>query len=225
MRGHDANEAPSPPQLAAYFDGELDPVVRARVAAWLTDHPDVAADLEAQRSAREAAQAAPPPEPCEAAWSAVLDRIDERTQIIRAKQRRDRLRFWRRRAFWLRAGAGTGVAAAVLIALLLRQPLKDAKAPNTQVQPPAPPMVVAHVLPVADDEEVEIISMDAADAPAVVVGRLPMPKKFELAATGEVVVHEVVGPNGTKGMIPNKVNMDDSPGVPMLDATLAVVHK
>ena len=40
-----------------------------------------------RRSVPQACQSATPPEPTEAAWSSVLKRIDERTQIIKAKNR------------------------------------------------------------------------------------------------------------------------------------------
>ncbi|MFK5004592.1 hypothetical protein, partial [Klebsiella pneumoniae] len=82
MRENKPN-APSPQELAAYYDGELEPAARARVAAWLAEHPEMSADLEAQHALPQAA----PPEPSEAAWSSVLERIDERTKTIKARQR------------------------------------------------------------------------------------------------------------------------------------------
>jgi anti-sigma factor RsiW len=36
-----------PARLMAYADGELEPGERARVAAWLADHPEAAAELDA----------------------------------------------------------------------------------------------------------------------------------------------------------------------------------
>ena len=47
-RANDA-DAPSPEQLAAYLDGELDPVTRARVAGWLSRNGGATAELEALR--------------------------------------------------------------------------------------------------------------------------------------------------------------------------------
>src|SRR5205823_2431220 len=51
MRHHNdvGGEVPSPGQLAAYVDGELDAAACRRVEAWLAAHPEAAAEIEAQR--------------------------------------------------------------------------------------------------------------------------------------------------------------------------------
>jgi len=213
MRGNDANDAPSPEELAAFLDDELDAAARARVAAWLADHPRAAARLEAQRAIRRALQSATPPAPSAAAWDSVLARIDERTQVIRSRQRQHVHTARRRRFLWV--GAAGAVAAALLVTLLLNRPTPA---------PVGPAPAAARVLPVVADDEVEILSMDAGDAGALVVGRSPLPKRFDLAATGEVTVQRVIGLDGAVGMKPNKINMDDSDGVPMLVTPLALAQ-
>ncbi len=40
---------PSPEQLTAFLDGELDVAGRARVEAWLADRPAAAAEIDGQR--------------------------------------------------------------------------------------------------------------------------------------------------------------------------------
>ena len=41
--------APTPADLAAYVDEELEPAQRQLVEVWLRAHPEVAAELEGQR--------------------------------------------------------------------------------------------------------------------------------------------------------------------------------
>jgi anti-sigma factor RsiW len=64
-----------PEYLAGYVDGELDATARREVDAWLSGHPDAAADVEAQRRLaalwRESSSALPPA----AKWERVLARI------------------------------------------------------------------------------------------------------------------------------------------------------
>lgn len=205
MRRNDPNEAPSPDQLAAYFDGALGPAARARVAEWLAAHPKAAADLEAQRMVPPEF-ASPPPEPSEAAWSSVLERIDERTQVIKARQRRERLGRFRGRLYAARYWLGAGAAAAVVAALLLYRPAGGPPAP----EPHRPQVVKA--LPVASDDDVQVISMEAGDARTLVVGQSPLPRHFALAQPGDV--WDVVIEPDADGVKPR--NMNDGAGGPMI---------
>ena len=52
MRHHNdvGGAVPSPGQLAAYVDGELDAAACRQVEAWLATHPEAAAEIEAQRA-------------------------------------------------------------------------------------------------------------------------------------------------------------------------------
>jgi len=216
MRGHDNADVPSPQQLAAYADGELDPATRARIADWLARNADEAADVERQRLADRLCRAVSPPEPSQPAWDAVLQRIDKETQIIRAAQRpagidAPRRRLLRSPTLWM----GMATAAALLLALLFR-PAADPRQPN-----PAPVLVKA--FPAASDGDVEIISLDAGDARTLVVGEPPFAGLVVLAGPGEVFL-EKIEPDESDGMMPQKINMNDGSGTPMIVAPLALAR-
>src|SRR3954463_1573502 len=73
---NDPDRGATPEQVAAFVDGELDPGNSARVEAWLTDHPEMAAEAEAwRRLARVWAETAPP-DPGPAAWATTRARIE-----------------------------------------------------------------------------------------------------------------------------------------------------
>lgn len=211
MRVNDERDAPSPQQLAAYLDGELDAATHARVADWLARHPAAAAALEAQGAVEQNCRAAPPPPPSEAAWDALLNRIDERTQIIRGRQRRAA------RPAWCSLVLRFAAVAAVLVAVLLG--LRHFPDPAPVPMPAPPPEQVTKRLPVAGDDDVEIVSMDAADMRAVIVGIPPLRGPFVLAGPGDVSVENVE--KDIDGMVP-RMNMDDAPGAPMIVAPLAL---
>src|SRR5436309_2861754 len=70
-----SDRGPSPAQLMAYADGELEPGEREHVVAWLADHPAAAAEVETLRRLERLWQAAAPPEPAPEAWARALARI------------------------------------------------------------------------------------------------------------------------------------------------------
>src|SRR5262249_59243330 len=72
----DNPEIPSPPRRAAYPNGDLDDAARIEVEAWLAEHPEAAAEVEAQHDLTRLWRAALPPEPTEAQWAAALSRIE-----------------------------------------------------------------------------------------------------------------------------------------------------
>jgi hypothetical protein len=219
MKQRKANEAdaPSPEQLAAYVDGELDPATRARVAAWLCAHPDAAADLQSLRQLDSLWQETTPPAPARAQWDAVFNRIAARCPaeepVVASGRAATRHAFgWR----WHLRMAGTA-AAMLFVTLLLYRPT------DPQAQPvPAPLISVVQVLRVAGDEDVEIISMDAVDIGALVVGEPPIRGPFVLAAPGDVVL-ENIAPDPVDGMKPiaGGMNTNTLDG-PMILAPLGV---
>jgi len=71
---HDGS-GPTPAELAAYADGELVGPVRAAVEAWLAEHPETAAEVEAQQRVARPRRRRRRPEPAEAEWAVVLARI------------------------------------------------------------------------------------------------------------------------------------------------------
>jgi anti-sigma factor RsiW len=197
--------APTPEQLAAYMDGELDPASRARVAAWLCAHPAAAAELHSLRQLESLWRETAPPAPPQATWDALLDRVVsaagrrspaeafEAGEPIVASGRavpRSRTGGWR----WQLRMAGTA-AALLLAALWLDRP----STPQA-TQPPAV-VAVAPVLRVAGDDDVEIMSMEADDVGLLVVGEPPMRGPFILVAMGDIVL-ENLAPDPQDGMMP-----------------------
>ena len=106
MRNDRTNPDPSPEQLAAFLDGELDAADRARVETWLTTHPNAAAEIDGQRRVARLWADNPPPEPGPAAWATALAGVRARLPVPRPRRLP--------RTLWLGAGA-----AAVLLAALI----------------------------------------------------------------------------------------------------------
>src|SRR5437764_4714017 len=81
MMGFDDRPPDLPELLAAYADGELDAAGRARVEAWLADHPEARAELEAQRKLsrrnQRLWQASAGPSPGEVGWSRLFARVHQ----------------------------------------------------------------------------------------------------------------------------------------------------
>jgi len=206
---------PSPEQLAAYADGELDAASRARVAAWLAEHGDAAAEVEALRRLDRLWQETPPPEPGDAEWAAALERIASQTQDQRAAAAQPAPH---RRIAGLLAALGLTAAAAVVAAMLWH----PAAPPMNDPQPQPQPRLLVKVLPAVADDDVEIVSIDAADLGCLVVGEPPMRGPMVLVAAGDIVL-ERMEPDPVDGMIPPKASMNmNNPDGPMIMAPLTV---
>ncbi len=114
MRHDSINPDPSPEQLAAFLDGELDPATAARVEAWLADNAAAAEELDGQRRVLRLWRANPPPEPGPAAWTTVLSRVEARLPAARRRPRK-----------WpIALGVAAGAAAAVFAAVFLSRPFQ-----------------------------------------------------------------------------------------------------
>src|SRR5262245_54111645 len=176
MSPHDDTDRPDPQRLAAYADGELPPAQRRAVEAWLARHPEARDEVEAQRRLARLWQDGGPPEPSEAAWSDVLARVEAALPDAAAAGRVPR----RKRSaglVWLAGlSAAAAVAAAVLLAVAWWQP--GEQEPDVAT------------LPVASADDIEIISMDAADIPALVVGEPPVRGPLLLASAADVTVDD-----------------------------------
>lgn len=118
---------------------------------------------------RQFAQALPPREPEESAWNAVLLRIHESVGQKRS-----------RRPLWIILG---GAAAAAILAVLLTRSFWPTTAPAIA---PAPRVVTP--FPVAEVGDVTIISMDARDVAALVVGELPVSGDLQFARPEDIHV-------------------------------------
>jgi hypothetical protein len=189
---------PSPEQLAAYVDGELDSAEAARVEAWLADNPDDAAEVEADRHLLHLWRETQPADPRPEAWARTLDGIAKGAPPHGPggfNGRRWRVGFV----------AALFAAAAVLAGLLLARPWLFPP-------PPAPPgggEERAHKepedegdepYPVVTAGEVNIISMDAGDADAVVLGQ-PLMGEIEFARPADIEVLDVQ-PHEEDGSMP-----------------------
>jgi anti-sigma-K factor RskA len=182
---HDWN--PPPALLAAYIDGELSGAERDRVEAWLRQHPEASAFVEAQEELDSMFQATWAVKPSEVAWTASRMRVQRR--IAREKRRRQRAAALLQQTPPRRSVLETLVppaAAAAIVALLFAR-FPDQQKPEP-VDVPAP-------FPILAQKEVEINSLDPADSKALVVGRIPPHAPLEPAAPSEVVVHALLPEN------------------------------
>ncbi len=145
---------------------------RDNLDAWMREHPEANDDLADLPRLRELYQSASPPEPEEAAWDSVCSRIYD--SIGRGPSARPR---------WAIA---VGSVAAAILALLLARSLWN----TTTVPVPAPATVQRdeEPFPVVDPDDVVIVSMDARDVAALVVGEPPIGDDLEFARPEDIHV-------------------------------------
>jgi anti-sigma factor RsiW len=174
------DDAPSlpPPELAGYVDGELDAARCARVEAWLADHPEAAADVEAQRQLLRLWRTTPPPEPAESAWAPVLTRLEAVLPAAPSP---------RRAGVPWRALVVAGLVAASVAALVVGSWLLK-RYPRPDQTPGSEP---AEALEVASDTDVDIISMEGDDVSGLVTGEPLVSGPLVLALPDEVKVREI----------------------------------
>ncbi len=171
---NNGSEGPSPEEWTAYLDGALGADERERFEAWLAAHPEAAAAADGCRRLTHLWQSAEPPEPSPAAWGATWGRIEG------ALPARAPARAWGAgRPF--RVFLGMAAAAAVLGGVLLARPF--ASGPGQWVN--EIDEAVNEPLPVASADEVNIISVRADDADAV-VAQPPVFGSFDVASAGDV---------------------------------------
>jgi anti-sigma factor RsiW len=166
---------PSPEQLAAYADGELDAASRRHCAEWLAGHPEAAAEVETWRRLSRLWQSNAPEEPGPAVWAATLDRIEKSLPAGPPAPARPG------RKLYLWASLLTAAAAAALAISLsarLFQSVPDVAADPDDEQP----------YPVAEAHEVAILSMDAKDADALVVGESPVHGPLAFADFEDIIL-------------------------------------
>jgi anti-sigma factor RsiW len=191
----DPTNFPGAERLAAYDEGTLPLDERAWVEAWLADHPEYAAELDAPPRWQRWFQLAAPPEPSEAVWSSVLERIEQDVRHAGEPRRIERGRRWRAGI----AALGT-VAAGILLLLVPR--------PGTMPVPVA----AEEAFPVASAEEVEIHSVAVADAGALVVGEPPLPVPIVLMAAGDATLKKIeADPGGRRPEVRMPASGEESP--------------
>lgn len=167
------DDRPSPEELMAFADGELSPARREAVSDWLAGHGEDAAEVEDFALLRRWCEGARAPEPSPQAWDRTL------AAVHHALSRRTRSRLPAGRVRW--ALAAVSVAAAALLALSLYRPMGKAPEPRT-----------GEPYPVADANEIDIVSMDPHDDGSL-VGRPPLLANLQFAAPRDVKVLRVEG--------------------------------
>jgi hypothetical protein len=161
------DSSPRREELAAYFDGELSGPRRRQFEQWLADQPAGQADLEEWRQLAQEWQASRAAEPSDAAWRQTWQRIEAATRKPAPSSR------WRlaRHA----ATTAAALAAALLLGVLIRPTPEEAEEP----------------LVLASHADIEIISMDAADSPALIVGHPPLHEALVLADASDIAVEHI----------------------------------
>jgi hypothetical protein len=169
---------PAPPSGDAEFE------------QWLTNHPQAESELADLQNLRELYQAATPPEPEGNSWQATQSRIHE-TLAAEAKRRRRAPR-----PVWLLFGATA--AAAILVFILARslwisreapQAIGPARSASGDVGSRSEPTALAdEALPVAEEDDIAIVSMDARDVSFLVVGEPPISGALQFARPQDIRV-------------------------------------
>lgn len=180
--------------LAAFVDGELTATERLDVEAWLARDAAAAALVEGQREVCQLSQTSQPPEPTAASWARTLAAIEAALSLAAAGPSLDMrpLGHPALRPAWRTAVLRwAGGAAAVFLVLFL----------NPLAPQPEP-------FPVTATEDVDILTLHAADADRLVVGDLPLRDPLNLAIPGDVVV--VSAKPDVDGMVPYlRINADN----------------
>lgn len=137
-----------------------------------TEHPEIEGDLADLQRLRELYQTYAAPSPEESVWNRVQRRVEESVAQARLEPGRSARPWW----------ALVGLSAAAILAFQLAHPLWRTNAPTTRetVEP----------FPVAEADEVHIVSMDARDAASLVVGVLPLADDMRFAQPDDIrVIH------------------------------------
>ncbi|HWG47420.1 MAG TPA: hypothetical protein VN688_31945 [Gemmataceae bacterium] len=143
------------------------------LSEWLREHPEAHGDMADLQRMRELYQSVSVPQPEEAAWTATLTRIASGSRLrVKPALRRKRL------------GAILSLtAAAALVAVLLARSWWTGQS-STQPQP----QLAEEVFPVVEADDVTIISMDARDVAALVVGEPPISGDLEFVQAADIRV-------------------------------------
>ncbi|HEV3203485.1 MAG TPA: hypothetical protein VGY77_03840 [Gemmataceae bacterium] len=179
------NVPPREEMLAAYVDGELNSAGRLEVEAWIVSHPETAAELEALRQFKQFWQATRAFDPSEGVWAQTLENIT--TGLVQpklasapgfptaaAKPAHD--------FSWVRGIVRWTSAAAVFVGLMAL----DSRSPRDPLSVPS-----MDPYPVISTEDIDILTVHAADAGRLVVGKSPLTEPLDIAEPGDIVVVSV----------------------------------
>lgn len=182
---------PDPELLAAYIDGEFEgredlQDLRHRLENWLSEHPEAQLELGEYRLLRSLWNQSTPADPSPGHWRKVLNNI-QAGRLVTVPQAPP----WKKRL----APSALAVACG-LVFLLVGLQWRTVPTAN-------PPVVqIEEILPVAQVEEVVILSVEGRDTGSLVVGQLPVQGALELLEPGEVVVTSLQ-PDTQDQMIPD----------------------
>ena len=191
------NNRPNPEWLAAYLDGELDSEARKKVEDWLKQDPAARADLEGQYHLMIQWEDTAPPQPAPEAWSALLSKL-EKTPPQTSKP-------WWQSPGWV-ASILTMTAAAFWLTLILTGAQNEIS-DKDDIQEMVP-------FAVATADEIEVLSVEGADHPALAVGEMPFRGPLELLQPGEMTVTSIP-PD------PRDITIRQGPDTPMFWANLS----
>jgi anti-sigma factor RsiW len=181
---HGWEGTPTPQQLAAYADGELDATdalapLRQHIEAWLALHPEARAELEAQRHLRRIWDETTPPEPSEAAWRRLLARLPAEPVKTPATVRGPALSRWI-------AAAVVAAAAGLFFAL---RPAEEVLPPVADQRPQRVAMLDdGATFEVASADEIEVLSVEGRDTHTLAVRDLSIRSLLELLGPGEMTM-------------------------------------
>lgn len=202
--------------LAAYVDGELNERDCARLEAWLVEHPEFRTELfeQSQLSAANAEfrEAIQPPMPKASQWDRAFIHIENQLSN-RAMANRQRLRANR---FWSPVLALAGLAATLLVSVLLLESDPVGVKSVTSVRVLAANDEADLIYPVATADDVEIIQLPEVTSSMIVVGRHPaLDTPIVLASSSDLDIFNL-GPDD-QGRMP-RVDFGADSNAPMLVA-------
>jgi len=210
MSENHGEQRPTPEQLTAYVDGELADGARRAVEHWLAGRPDEAAAIEAEQRLRQLMEAGAASEPSAAEWAMTLTRIEAGLSAGRKSVKPTARRV--AGLLWAAAALAASAAAVWLVFAGNAPPvLPIDKIPHETAEvEPAFPVLLA--------DEVDIMTMQATDTTALVVGLPPVHEPLVLAAASEITLDRVEP--DVAGMMPDMRWFDGS-SPPMIAVPLA----
>jgi hypothetical protein len=165
------------------------------VELWLATQREAAAAVEDHRQVLRAVAASAPAEPTEVEWAAVLKRIESELPPPRMAPRAVVSRW---------AGVLAAAAAAALLVFIPGDFSSWRPGAGASLLPEAPFLL-------ASPEDVEIVSIDAADLKSLIVGQPPWRGPLVLAGAGDVELHFAEA--GESGWVPGV--SEDETAAPM----------
>jgi len=211
MSENRGDQRPTPEQLTAYVDGELAEEARRAVEDWLAGRPNEAAATEAEQRLRQLMESSAASEPSAAEWAMALTRIEAGLSSGRKRGRPAARRV--ASLLWAAAALAASAMAMWVVFAGNAPPVltvdKQIAHEAAEVEPPFPVLLA---------DEVDIMTIQAIDTTALVVGVPPVHEPLVLAAASEITLDRVEP--DVDGMMPDMRWFDGS-SPPMIAVPLA----